>query len=267
MNKVSSVRPEMASMNPKEFRMLCRNGVWSGYAVGACIGYVQANLAIIPEKLAFEFLLFCNRNPKPCPILDVTEPGSPHPLFLAPEADLRTDLPRYCVYVNGKLEAEVTDITSYWRDDLVAFLLGCRASVMGAMKTANLSIRTTGAYISNISCVPAGRFNGPMVVSLDLVHRSQVVRAVQITARYPFAHGAPVHIGDPKVIGIDDINKPDFFGQGEIFIPEPDEIPVCWACGITPQAVAMEVKPPLMITHYGGCMFVSDRLCDELAVV
>lgn len=257
-------------MSVEEIRQAIRRGEFTSPTPGLAPGYAQANLVILPEKYAFDFLLFCLRNPKPCPVLDVTEPGSPVPRLAAPNADLRTDIPKYRVWEKGELKAEVTDISSYWRDDLVAFLLGCSFTFEAALLGAGIPVRhieenrNVPMYITNIQCVPAGVFHGPMVVSMRPIPHTQVVRAVQVTSRYPSVHGAPVHIGEPAAIGIKDINNPEL---GESVTIKPGEVPVFWACGCTPQAVAMEAKPDFMITHSPGHMFITDLKNEELAAL
>jgi uncharacterized protein YcsI (UPF0317 family) len=250
-----------------DVRRRARSGELAGPTPGLALGYVQANLVVVPRDLAFDFLLFCQRNPKPCPLLDVTEPGSPEPKQVAPGADLRTDLPRYCVYRNGIPAEEPTDLNKLWRDDFVGFLLGCSFTFENALLEAGLPVRhlklgcNVPMYRTNIACRPAGVFHGSMVVSMRPMTPAQAVRAVQVCSRFPRAHGAPVHLGDPAAIGIRDISRPDF---GDPVPIEPGEIPVFWACGVTPQAVAMAVKPPLLITHKPGHMFVTDLRDTEL---
>jgi uncharacterized protein YcsI (UPF0317 family) len=245
----------------KEVRRRARSGELTGPTPGLAPGYVQANLVVAPRELAFDFLLFCQRNPKPCPLLDVTEVGAAEPRLVAPGADLRTDLPRYRVYRHGKLVEEPTDLHAWWRDDLVAFLLGCSFTFESALLQAGVPVRHLEAgcnvpmYRTNLSCQPAGMFRGPMVVSMRPLTPAQAVRAVQVCSRFPRAHGAPVHLGDPAALGIRSLETPDFGDPVEI---QPGEIPVFWACGVTPQAVAMEVRPPLLITHKPGHMFVTD---------
>ena len=255
-------------MAPKEFRAIVRRGEYTGLTVGVCRGYAMANLAIIPKKYAFDFLLFCNRNPRPCPVLDVTDPGSPHPPLLAPEADLRTDLARYRVYKDGELVSEPTEITEFWRDDLVAFLLGCGGSFDWILQAANIHYRLIGIYKTSMRCHLAGRFNGPMVVSCRLIKGSlDAIRAIQTSSRHIMMHGPLVHIGDPLTIGIKDLYKPDVFFHKPIISQASDEIAMFWGCGVTPQAIAVEAKLPLMITHYPFHMFVTDRLSEELALI
>ena len=259
-----------SDMKPSEVRQLIREGKIDFQTSGMCNGYAQANMAVLPKDLAFDFLLFTQRNQKPCPVLDVTEPGSPVPRLIAPNADLRYDIPRYRIYRKGELTDEVTNLDQYWRDDLVAFLLGCSFSFEGPMLDAGLDVRhitdnhNVPMYITNIECVPAGVFHGPMVVSMRPMKPKDAVRAVQVTSRMPFVHGAPIHFGDPEAIGIKDISKPDF---GDASLIKPGEVPVFWACGVTPQAVAMAVKPEIMITHAPGHMFISDIRDETYAVI
>jgi uncharacterized protein YcsI (UPF0317 family) len=244
-----------------EVRRLARTGQHNGPTAGLALGFVQANLVVVPRELAFDFLLFCHRNPKPCPLLDVTEPGSAEPRLVAPGADLRTDLPRYCVYQHGEIVDEPVDLQRWWRHDLVGFLLGCSFTFENALLQAGVPLRHLDAecnvpmYRTTIACQAAGVFRGPLVVSMRPLLPALAVKAVQVCSRFPRAHGAPVHIGDPRAIGIKDIGRPDFGDAVEI---RPGEIPVFWACGVTPQAVAMEVKPALLITHKPGHMFLTD---------
>lgn len=267
--KHSSIERDLVSMHPKEYRNIIRQGEDLGVTAAVCQGYAQAQLVIVPKEYAFDFLLFCNRNPKPCPVIDVTDPGSPHPLIAAPEADLRTDVSRYSIYIDGKLESEPTDIKDYWRDDLVAFLLGCSFSFDWVLRAANIRFRMIGVYTSNMRCIPAGRFSGPLIVSCRLVKGSRdAVRTVQISSRYPATHGAPVHVGDPTTIGIRDLHKPDMFTlPGPLTPKEPDETALFWACAVTPRAVAVEAKLPLMILGAPGRLFLTDLPVEELAVL
>lgn len=261
---------DLAALQPRELWELTRQGKFSQSTAGVCEGYVQANLVILPKDLAFDFLLFAQRNPKPCPVLDVTEPGSPHPMLFAPEADLRTDVPLYRVFRNGRLVDEPTDISSYWRDDLVAFLLGCSYSFEWALAANDIPLRhleedvRVPVFITNRECVPAGRFHGPLVVSMRPIPYDKLVRAVQVTSRFPATHGAPVHVGDPAQIGIVDVSKPDF---GDPVTIKQGEIPAFWACGVTPQVVAMHSCPDLMITHAPSYMFVTGMKDDQLTVL
>ncbi len=257
-------------LSPKEIRNLIRKGKWDKPTAGLAMGYAQANLVILPQKYAFDFLLFCQRNPKPCPLLEVLEPGEYRTKFLSSNADLRTDIPRYHIYRRGKLEATVKETKRLWRNDFVSFLLGCSFSFEEALLRSGIPVRhieenkNVPMYITHIPCKPAGRFHGPMVVTMRPIPLDQVTRAIQITSRYASVHGGPVHIGDPTKIGIKNLKKPDF---GDSVTLKKGEIPVFWACGVTPQAVVMEAKPDLCVTHAPGHMFISDRLNEELATL
>lgn len=254
----------------QEARKLIRAGKLRHPTSGMAPGYVQANLAILPRDLAFDFLLFCQRNPKPCPLIEVLEPGQKEPKMSAPGADIRTDLPKYRVFRNGKLDREVDDLLEIWRDDLVSFLIGCSFTFEQALLDIGVELphwgtsRNVSMYRTSIPTSSAGRFAGPMVVSMRWIPRDKVVRAVQATSRFPAVHGAPVHIGDPEAIGIKDVAKPDY---GDAWPGKPGEVPVFWACGVTPQAVAVASKPPLMITHAPGHMFITDLRDEDVAAL
>jgi len=258
----------LKNIAPKDFRQKVRQGEWGEPTANVCFGYAQANLVIVPKDMAFEFFLFCLRNWMACPVIDATQAGSPHPSLVAPEADLRTDLPVYRVFRNGKLADEPTDITGYWRDDLVCFLLGCINTIDWAFRVAGIKFRRLGAFTSNIECVQAGRFSGPMAVSLRLFKGTEsLIRAIQISSRFPNAHGVPVHIGDPAAIGISDICHSDFVPHANAAPQQPDETAVFWGCGITVELAALRAKLPLMITHKAGHMFVTDLLAGEFAIL
>ena len=261
---------QTAAETAKEVRGRIRSNLWRGVTAGVAPGYVQANLAILPKDLAFDFLLFCQRNPKPCPLLEVIEPGGIEPVLTTPGSDIRTDAAGYRVYENGELTAEIDTLEGYWRDDLVSFLLGCSFSFETAMVDAGIPLRhqeqgkNVAMYITNIPTTSAGVFSGPMVVSMRPIKREQVVRAVQVTSRFPATHGAPIHIGAPEDIGVHDLANPDFGDPVDIL---PGEEPVFWACGVTPQAVALTCKPPFMITHAPGKMFITDQRDADYAVL
>ncbi len=254
----------------RELRELCRVGKWRAPTAGQAPGYVQTNLAILPKELAFDFLVFCQRNPKPCPLIEVLEPGVTEPKITTPGADIRTDTPLYRIYRNGVSSGEVENIVDEWRDDLVTFMLGCSFTFETALLAAGIRLRhidqdkNVSMYVTNIPTVPAGMFSGPMVVTMRPIPSSKVVRAVQVTSRFPGVHGAPVHIGDPADIGIRDLSHPDFGDAVDVY---DGEVPVFWACGVTPQAAAVQSKPPLMITHSPGHMFVTDLRDEDLAVI
>jgi uncharacterized protein YcsI (UPF0317 family) len=250
-------------------RQACRCGRLAEQTSGLAPGFAQANLVVLPRDEAYDFLRFCRANPKPCPLLDVTEPGDPTPRHVAPTADLRTDLPRYRVWEHGQLVEEPTDIMRWWRDDLVSFVIGCSFTFEAAMLRAGVPVRhielgrNVPMYRTNIPCQPAGQFHGPLVVSMRPLRPADAIRAVQITSRYPSVHGAPVHLGLPEQIGIRDLSHPDF---GDAVPIADNELPVFWACGVTPQAAIMSARPPFAITHSPGCMFVTDVLDETLAV-
>jgi uncharacterized protein YcsI (UPF0317 family) len=242
-------------------RAACRAGTLTGPTSGLALGYVQANLVIVPEEHAFDFLLFCQRNPKPCPLLDVTEPGDPEPKGVAPGADLRTDLPAYRVWRDGNLADEPADIRSLWSGRLVSFVIGCSFTFENALLEAHLPVRhveqgvNVPMYDTNQSCRAAGRFAGPLVVSMRPMTAGQAVAATRVCSRFPRAHGVPVHLGDPGAIGIADLGTPDYGDPVEV---RPGEVPVFWACGVTPQAALKRAQLPLAITHKPGHMFLTD---------
>ncbi|WP_220505621.1 putative hydro-lyase [Microbispora sp. H10830] len=247
-----------ARLTPREARALFRGGLvtpTSGWAAG----WAQANLIALPRDRAYDFLVFAQRNPRPCPVLAVTEPGEPFASIF--DGDLRTDLPAYRVYRDGEQVAEVTDVTSYWRDDLVGFLIGCSFTFEAALLEAGVPIRHIEAgtnvpmYLTDRPCVPAGELSGPLVVSMRPIPAELVPAAVRVTSRYPAVHGAPVHVGDPAALGIADLGTPDFGDPVEV---RDGELPVFWACGVTPQAAVMRSRPPFAIGHAPGHMAITD---------
>ena len=254
----------------REARLAVRAGLHRGPTAGLAPGYVQGNLAILPERLAADFQRFCQRNPKPCPLIGTSAPGDWRVPDLGADIDIRTDLPRYRVWKNGELVAEPDDIAALWRDDLVSFVIGCSFSFEEALMAEGIELRhiTLGRnvpmYRTAIATQEAGPFHGPMVVSMRPLKPADAIRAVQITTRFPSVHGAPVHIGKPELIGISDIAKPDY---GDAVPVHDDELPVFWACGVTPQSVIATVKPEFCITHYPGAMLVTDRKNTEFAIM
>jgi uncharacterized protein YcsI (UPF0317 family) len=256
-------------LNPKELRNLIRNREWTTPTSGSASGYLQANLVMLPAAEAFNFLLFCVRNPKPCPILDVLEPGRVEPI-IAPGADLRTDLPLYKVFETGEFKTDIEDVRDYFTDDMVSFLLGCSFSFENAMLAASLPIRNmeedknVSMYITNRKCTPAGPFSAPLVVTMRPMTPRQAIRAVQVTTRFHLTHGAPVHLGDPAEIGISDLDKPEF---GDPVSIHPGEIPVFWACGVTSQLAVTSAPLSRVITHAPGHMFVSDLKDEDLTIL
>ena len=255
-------------LTASRLRELIRKGQWKAPTTGAAKGYVQANLVMLPRDAAFDFLLFCVRNPKPCPVLDVLEPGQWEPK-IAPGADLRSDLPLYRVYKDGKLEGEVEDVTDLFRDDMVSFLLGCSFSFESALIAAGVPVRNleeeknVSMYITNRECITAGLFSAPLVVSMRPMKPEQAIRATQVTTRFHLTHGAPVHFGSPEEIGITDLGSPDF---GEPVTIKAGETPLFWACGVTSQMAVLSAKLPIVITHTPGHMFVSDMRDEQLTL-
>jgi uncharacterized protein YcsI (UPF0317 family) len=265
MRQRSSTVPQ----NGRAARLAIRAGEWQGQTAGVAPGYVQGNLAILPEKLAGEFMRFCHLNPKPCPLIAASAPGDWRLPSLGEDLDIRTDLSRYRVFRHGEAIDEPTDIRAYWREDLVAFVLGCSFSFEEALLEGGIELRhmscgaTVPMYRTSIATTPAGPFHGPTVVSMRPMTPANAIRAVQITTRFPAVHGAPVHLGKPELIGIADLDRPDW---GDRVPVNADEIPVFWACGVTPQAVVAAVKPEFCITHYPGSMLVTDRRNSEFAI-
>jgi uncharacterized protein YcsI (UPF0317 family) len=257
-----------ADISPTALRAKIRSGEWTTPTSGAATGFLQANLVMLPKTLAFEFLLFCTRNPKPCPVLDVLEPGQTEPA-IAPGADLTTDLPLYRLYREGRMTDEVADVRAFFSEDTVSFLLGCSFSFENAMQAAGLPVRNieegknVSMYITNRPCRPAGPFEAPLVVTMRPMTPAQAIRAVQVTTRFHQTHGAPIHVGDPAVLGISDLERPDF---GDPVNIKPDEIPVFWACGVTSSLAVTAAKLDLVISHAPGHMFVSDLRDEHMAI-
>ena len=251
-------------------RLAARAGKLEGATAGVAPGYVQGNLAVLPVSLASDFLRFCQLNPKPCPLLAASAPGDFRLPTLAEDLDIRTDVPRYRVFRRGEVIDEPTDIRPHWRDDLVAFVLGCSFSFEEALLEDGIELRhitcgvTVPMYRTSIATTPAGPFHGPLAVSMRPMKPADAIRAIQITTRFPAVHGAPVHIGKPESIGIVDLTKPDW---GDPVPVNDDELPVFWACGVTPQSVVATAKPEFCITHYPGSMLVTDRRNSELAIM
>ena len=260
MNDVQNLR-NLRELSPPEVRRLIRAGQFTSDTTGLAMGFIQGNLAILPQKYALDFATFCQRNPKPCPLIAVSEVGSTALPTLAHDFDLRTDVSKYRVFKDGEFVESVTDITDYWRDDFVAFVLGCSYSFEEALVSAGLRLRhleagrAVPAYETNIATTKSGPFEGGMVCSMRAFKPADAIRAVEVTSRFPLTHGAPVHFGDPAAIGIADIMKPEY---GDPPLMEEGEVPVFWACGITPQVVVTNAKPEICITHYPAHMLITD---------
>lgn len=257
------------NLSAAQLRSLIRKKEWKSSTSGAAPGYVQANLVMLPREDAFHFLLFCVRNPRPCPILDVLEPGQVEP-GIARGADLRSDLPKYRIYEKGILKSEVEDVSDLFTGDMVSFLLGCSFSFENAMLAAGLPVRNiaegknVSMYITNRPCVPSGPFSSPLVVSMRPMTREQAIRAAQVTTRFYLTHGAPIHFGSPDELGIKDMARPEFGDPVTIY---PGEVPVFWACGVTSQMAVVSARVPFAITHSPGHMFVSDLKDEELTIL
>lgn len=249
-------------------RKAIRAGSWTSHTSGLADDHVQGNVVILPERLAGDFLRYCQRNPKPCPLLAVSEPGQATLPALGKDIDIRTDVPRYRVWHKGELQAEPTDIGSLWRDDLVTFVIGCSFSFEQALIEAGLPLRhveqgrNVAMFRTSVATEPAGPFNGPLVVTMRPMKPADAIRAVQVTSRFPNVHGAPVHIGDPAQIGIADLSRPDYGDAVDVL---PGELPVFWACGVTPQAAIEQARPDFCITHAPGAMLITDLLNHQLA--
>ncbi|WP_314175859.1 putative hydro-lyase [Streptomyces winkii] len=256
-----------ADGGPAEARALIRGGD-SRPTPGRAPGHTQANLISVPRDWAYDVLLFCQRNPRPCPVLDVTDPGGTSTV-LAPGADLRTDLPAYRVWEHGELVDEPVEVTGRWREDLVTFLIGCSFTFEWALADAGVPLRhieqgrNVAMYVTDRRCRPAGRMHGPMVVSMRPVPEELVETAVRVSGRMPAVHGAPVHIGDPSLLGIADVDDPDF---GDRTAMRPGDVPVFWACGVTPQAAVTASRPPFAITHAPGRMLITDVRDEQYLV-
>ena len=250
-----------ATMTPAEARSLIRQQILTGQTSGMCDGYAQGNLLILPREHAYDFLLFTQRNPKSCPILEVGDVGSRLVKKMAAGADIATDLPKYRLWKNGELAGEFHDISSLWQDDFVYFLIGCSFSFEGELLEAGVPVRhieegrNVPMYLTDIPCEEAGIFHGNVVVSMRPMSPADAIRAVSITSSMPRVHGAPIHIGDPEKIGIRDLHHPDF---GDSVTIREGEVPVFWCCGVTPQSVVMSAKPPIAISHAPGHMFITD---------
>jgi uncharacterized protein YcsI (UPF0317 family) len=250
-------------------RLAARRGEHTATTAGLAPGFVQANLAVLPQTLAEDFRRFCERNPKPCPVVGVSAAGDWRMPKLGEDLDVRTDVPRYRVWRDGRLVDEPTDISRWWRDDLVTFAIGCSFSFEQALLEAGLELRhvtcgsTVPMYRTAIDTAPSGPFRGPLVVSMRPFTPANARRAAEVTSRFPFAHGAPVHIGESELIGIDDLAAPDYGAPVPL---NDDDVPVFWACGVTPQAAIAIARPEFCITHYPGAMLVTDRRNEDFLI-
>ena len=254
--------------HPREVRHAIRARRHTGHTAGLAPGRVQGNVCILPRQYAADFRAFCEANPKPCPLLAMSAPGDPRLPGLGEDLDIRTDVPAYRIFRNGKQEGDVTDLRDLWREDLVTFVLGCSFSFEEALMQAGLRLRyveqgtNVPMYRTSVDTVPAGRFRGKLVVSMRPFKPADAIRAIEITSRYPRVHGSPIHVGFPEMIGIEDLDRPWAGDPTEV---RADELPLFWACGITPQSVVLEARPSLCITHSPGHMLVTDLTNASLA--
>lgn len=252
---------DYSTLTPVEVRHLIRDGIITTPTAGMCNGYAQANLVILPKALAYDFLLFAMRNPRSCPILEVSDAGSRQLHSMAKDADIAKDFPKYRIYKHGVMTEECTDVSELWQDDFVSFFIGCSFSFEAELMEAGIPVRhieegcNVPMFKTNIPCEPAGVFSGNMVVSMRPIPYDLVTKAVMVTGAMPRVHGAPIHVGCPEQIGIADVTKPDF---GDPVTIKEGEVPVFWPCGVTPQNVIMNVKPEFVITHAPGHMFITD---------
>ncbi len=253
----SDLKPASAS----QVRAAIRRGSYDGHTAGLAAGKLQCNLAILPQAYALDFLRFCQRNPKPCPIVGVGDTGDAHLPTLGHDIDIRSDVSRYRIFRDGVLTDEVTDISDVWAEDLVTVALGCSFTFENALLRNDIPVRhiETGRnvpmYRTRIDLTPAGRFSGQMVVTMRPIPEGQVAQATAISSAFPQAHGSPIAVGDPAQIGIADLSKPDWGDAVEV---RAGEVPVYWACGVTPQNVLLDANLPLCITHSPGHMLISD---------
>ncbi|MFN0105315.1 MAG: D-glutamate cyclase family protein [Bryobacteraceae bacterium] len=253
-----------AHAHPRDFRQACREGRYSGTTRGVAMGYLQCNLVMIREPFAYDFLLYCQRNQQACPVIEVLDAGDPTPHLTAPGADLRTDLPRYAVYRDGRRLEDVTDASALWQKDFVSFLIGSGITFDQALQEAGISTdKDRWVLRTTLPTTPAGRFRGPMAVTMRWLTPQQAVRAVQVTSRYPFNHGAPIHIGDPAAIGADLANP--LVGAAVERVRD-GVVPVFWACGVTPQEAALAAAIDIMVTHAPAHGFVTDWEASRLAI-
>lgn len=256
-----TINNKYANISPADVRELIRKGEITGQTSGMCAGFAQANLVILPKEQAYDFLLFAQRNPASCPILEVSDAGSRRLHQIADNADIANDIPKYRVWKRGNLEGEYTSIEDFWREDLVSFLIGCSFSFEAELIEADIPVRhieegkNVPMFNTNIDNVPAGIFGGNLVVSMRPMRPSDAIRAAVVTSRMPRVHGKPIHFGDPAAIGISDIMNPDY---GDSVTVYEGEIPVFWPCGVTPQNALMNAKPEFAITHSPGHMFITD---------
>ena len=255
-------------MKPSEVRQLIREGVIDFPTAGMCRGYAQANLIILPPEYAADFEEFAKLNPFPCPVLEVIKGEQPLTYDMGEGGNICSDIPRYRIYRDGVWDGEtLTDVTEYWKQGYVGFLIGCSFSFEEALMREGIEVRhiaqgrNVPMYKVGIQTVKAGPFEGPMVCSMRPMTPENAQKAYDITVKMPNVHGAPVHMGPAEGVGVKDVMKPDYGDAVDIY---EGEIPVFWPCGVTPQAAVENAKPPIAITHAPGHMFITDIINSEL---
>jgi uncharacterized protein YcsI (UPF0317 family) len=261
-------KEDLVGLGPAEVRGHIRSGAYRGDSWAVAPGFAQTAMVALPREAALDFMIFAQRNPGPCPLLEVTEPGSASPEQLAPGADLRTDLGKYRVYSDGECVAEPGDVSEHWTDDMMAFVIGCTGSFEHHMVDAGISLDYLGdgkvvpVYVTDRDCEAAGSLHGPLAVSMRPIRTDELVRTIELTSRFPAFHGAPIHVGDPDALGVD-IDDPAYGDRVEV---KANEVPVFWACSVTPQLVALESHVDSMITNYPSFMFITDTPTEQMAV-
>ncbi|WP_386172261.1 putative hydro-lyase [Sulfitobacter sp. R86518] len=261
MNSQTVSHSDLKSSSAELVRAAIRSGSYQGHTAGLAAGKLQCNLAILPEEFALDFLRFCQRNPKPCPVVGIGDTGNPKLTTLGNDIDICRDVSKYRIFCDGVLGSEVTDISDIWTDDLVSVALGCSFTFENALLRNDIPVRHIEAgrnvpmYRTNVDLTPAGPFAGQMVVTMRPIPEGQVAQAKAISGKFPQAHGSPIAVGDPAQIGIADLSKPDWGDAVEV---KAGEVPVYWACGVTPQNVLLDARLPICITHSPGHMLISD---------
>ncbi|PHS04244.1 MAG: hypothetical protein COA78_16890 [Blastopirellula sp.] len=268
---LNDLHKQLVGLDSQAIRSRIRSNSYQGHTAGLASGVLQANLVIMPEEFALDFFRFCQRNPKPCPLSGVSDTGNPILHTMGQDIDIRTDVSAYNIYRYGKLVNSTSDIVDIWQDDFVVFALGCSFTFEHAAQRAGIKMwhiennTTVPMFRTDIDCVPSNRFGGKMVVSMRSILKDQVQLVSEISAKFPLAHGAPLHVGSPEEIGIADLEMPDWGNPAPI---EQGHVPVFWACGVTPQVAIEEAQIPIIITHKPGHMLISDiDACAENPII
>lgn len=258
----SVTRDRLIQQGLADIRKAIRAGAYDGHTAGLALGRLQCNVVILPKAFADDFKRYCLRNPKPCPVVYIGEAGEPGLRGLGDGIDIRTDVPKYFIYEAGVLSSSTKDISELWQEDFVTFAIGCSFTFEAALIAAGYRLKhveanlTVPMFRTNLMTQEAGRFHGPMVVSMRAFPRHQMEDVVAVTEKFPHAHGGPVHVGDPSVIGIEDLGNPNWGDPTEL---GTDDVPAFWACGVTPQVAIENARPPICITHAPGRMLICDK--------